>query len=301
MENNFEETVVTEEAEVTQPAAPEQPAEKKSFSDSVKDFSEKLDLEGKSKALMEGGTNLWGKLKALPKKVWIMIGAGAAALVAAIVLIAILTNTYKTPVSIMQSLENRKSYISSQDALLKQLNGYATKEVKAIIKIAKKAEDYKEDLKEDKEDFKESIEEMKEEYGSNYKIKYKVEDKEKLDRDDVKDFRDSLRDRAKSLAESIDEFIDEADSDDWEDMADEMGISKSQAKDLAKAALKLAKKLKSAKITAGYELSGTRTLSGKELDEPMESEWSMVVYKVDGRWVSQSTLSSLYFLAAALG
>ena len=117
----------------------------------------------------------------------------------------------------------------------------------------------------------------------------------------MKDFRDSLRDRADNLADSIDDFIDEAESEDWEDMADEMGISKSQAKELAKAALKLAKKLKSAKITAGYELSGTRTLTGKELDEPIESEWSMVVYKVDGRWISSSALSMLYMLASSLG
>lgn len=299
MENN--ENIVTEtpvEQEVTQPAA--QPAEKKNFTDTVKDFSEKMDLEGKSKALMAGGTKVWNKMKALPKKAWMMIGIGAAVLVAAILLIAHLNNIPTTPVNKLQKYYNAKSYKTQMEWLKDSANGFAKSELNKIISLMKKTEDYKEDLKDAKEDYKESVANMKEEYGSNYKYTFKVEDKEKMDKDDLKDYRDTVRSRAKTIVNNLEEFIDDADSSDWEDLADELGLSKSQAKELVKTCLKLAKKLKSVKITDGYELDVVRTLKGKEVDD-MEYDMSLTVVKVDGKWMSTSTLSSLLSLASSIG
>lgn len=297
MENNFENPLAPE-SDVTQ--TPQQAAQKKGFTESVKGFSAKLDLEGKSKKLMEGGNNLWSKMKSWSKKTWITIGAVAAVLVVGLVLWAILSNTYKTPVNIMQKQANATSYKTDFELLKQQLNGFASSEMNSIIKIYKKSDDYKDNIDDAKEEFKEDLADMKDEYGSNFKYKYKIEDKEKLDKDDRKDLQEYVRDIAKELAEEIDDFIDDADSDDWEDLADEMGISKSQAKDLAKTCLKIAKKLKSVKISAGYELDVKVTLSGKELDEPEEHDTTVTVIKVNGRWMRESALTSLLSMAGYL-
>ena len=96
------------------------------------------------------------------------------------------------------------------------------------------------------------------------------------------------------MGESILEKYEDLDSDDYEDIADELGISKSQAKKVVKIAKSVGKKLKKAKVTKGYELEVVRILKGSELDEPEESDSTVYVYKVNGRWISSSHIIALY-------
>lgn len=220
------------------------------------------------------------KVKALPKKIWALVAAGVVAVIALIVVLSILGNTYKTPIKAAEKLLNTKSVSKIIDKAPTLLNGFGDSEAKKLIKIAKKSDQYK-DMIEDAEDaFEEATEMLKDEYGKNYKIEIKVEDKEKLEKDDVRDFRDQLRDIS-DLADNLDDL----DSDDYEDMADELGISKGQAKDAVKELKKFCKECKSAKVSAGYELEIVVSIDGSEAEEPTETEMTVRVFKVDGRWV----------------
>lgn len=267
MENNIYEDGVAPEIKEQQV-----PAEKgKDFVGTVKD------LLAKGKVL---AISLFEKAKTLPKKVWIAAGAAAIVVIALIVVLSILGNTYKTPIQNAEKLLNSSSVDKIIDRAPSLLNGFGESEAKKAIKILKKSDRYK-DIKEDLDDgYAELIENLKDTYGSNYKFKIKIAEKEKLEKEDLKEFRDQLR-QIGDLSKQIDEMK----SEDYEDMAEAIGISKSQAKDLAKVVKNLAKKCKSASVKDGYELDLVVSITGSELDEPEEFDLTVRVFKVDGRWV----------------
>ncbi|MBQ8769177.1 MAG: hypothetical protein IJZ15_06000 [Oscillospiraceae bacterium] len=262
---------VAETAEVTEAA----PAEsKKSITDILACVADK------GKELIENPKPLLDKIKAVPKKIWIAIGGGVAALIAIIVVISLLSNTYKTPIKAAEKVLNSKSVNQVLNRAPALLNGFGEDEAKVLIGIAKKTDYYK-DYSEDIEDGFESVIEMLEEnVGKNYKISLKVTDKEKLEKDDLKAFRTQLRSIGK-----MGSMLEDMENEDYADMADELGISKAQAKKAVKNILAFCKDCKSAKVQKGYELTIEVKLTGKELDEPIEQEIHFDVFKVDGRWV----------------
>ncbi len=243
-----------------------------------------------AEAAVEGTVEQTPKKKGIP--VWVWIAGGAVVLlIAVIVLISSMNNTYKTPLELEMKLRNSKTYSAYEKAEQNIANGLAESEQAKLAKIMKKAEDYKDNLEDAKEEFEEEIEELEEEYGKNYKYSYKIEDKDKIDDDDLKDLKKKIRDWAKDGAENIEEEIEDYDSDDWEDMADELDISKADAKNLAKAYIDYYKYWKDVKVTAGYKLEVTYITTGSELDEPEEDEDNVVyVVKVNGRWVDADEL-----------
>lgn len=222
------------------------------------------------------------------KKALIFSGIALAALVVLILLIVLVvdlaTNTYKTPVKLMEKYANKQSYYDTYDRQAELSNGFLSSEYKDMAKIYKTTDDYKEGIDDEKEDFKDRIADLKDEYGSNYKYTYKITDKEKLDKDDLKDYRDNLRNMADMYEKQVEESKD-FDSEDWEDIADEMGVSKGNAKKYYKILERIRKKYATAKVTDGYKLEVTVTITGSELDEPIESEREITVYKVNGRWI----------------
>ena len=233
-----------------------------------------------------------------PVKLVAILGGAAVTLIALIVILAsIFTNTYKTPLNLMMDRANEKKASKVLDAEIDTLNGLCEKEYKALEKLMQKSDDY--DQEEIEEEYEEYIDEMKEEYGKNYKYSYKIEDREKLDKDDLKELKSDIKSLAKQIKNVLDEMED-FDSDDWEDLADELGLKKSQAKKLEDILEDVYKELKSVKVTKGYELTVKVTLKGSELDEPEEEEDTICVYKVNGRWVSEESLSSLYAFAYLL-
>lgn len=220
------------------------------------------------------------KIKSLPKYVWGIVAGGVVALIALVVVLSLLGNSYKTPIQKAEKLLNAKSLSKIVDKAPSILNGFCETEAKNILKIIKKSDDYADAMEDAEDEFADIIESVQDECGKNYKIALNVEEKEELERADVRAFRDELRDIAEYA-----EDLDEMDSDDYEDMADEMGITKSQAKDLVKQLEKACKKCKTASVTAGYKLSVVVSVSGSEMDEPEETELTVNVFKVDGRWV----------------
>lgn len=264
MENNFENTVVTEEK--TSPVV--------NIVNKVKD------------AVMGVVTKVKEDPKGFGVKLGAIVLAAIIAIVAVFVVIGALSNNYKTPIKTMQKFANQKSYYDMYDRQIALANGFCEKEIKAIAKLYKSTDDYKDELADAKEDFKDAIEERKEELGKNYKVKYKVIEKEKLDKDELKDIRDNYRDQADALENQLEEYED-FESEDWEDMADSMGFDgdKSKAKKYVSILKDLRKEYKGAKVTAGYVLTVEITTTGSELDEPIVEEDEITVVKVNGRWI----------------
>lgn len=237
----------------------------------------------KGKEMIANPKAVWEKIKAVPKKVWIGIGAGVAAILALILCLSIFTNTYKTPIRLLEATLNNKKASAQMTKEAAQYNGLCEKEYKKIAKIMKKSDSYDEAL----ESYEESIEYKKENYGDNFKIKYKITDKEKLDKDELKDIQKAIRSEGKGYYN----YYSDLESEDYEDIADSLDISKSQARELAKQYKSIGKTLKSAKVTKGFRLTVTKIITGSELDEPIEQEdIEICVYKVNGRWVSDRVL-----------
>jgi len=276
MENNFFDN--NSETEVLQPVeqpVEAQPAEKTfNFADVANSVADK------AKDMVANKGSFMDKIKAIPKKVWILAGAAIAALIVVCVVFSILSNTPSAPINAAEDVLNAKSVTKMIDKVPSVLNGFGESEAKKIIKILKKSDQYA-DIIEDAEDaYAEMREELEDEYGKNFKIKFKVTEKEELEKEDNKIFRDQLR-RIADLGEQLEDM----DSDDYEDMADTLGITKSQAKDMVKALESFCKDCKKAKVTKGYELTVVASITGSEVDEPDENELTIRVFKVDGRWV----------------
>ena len=244
-------------------------------------FMEQPQAEEQAAAPAQAG-NFLSKLNL---KLIIPIVAVIAVLAIAIpILYGVFFNNYKTPLKMAAKIENAKTYDAQVKATI-NASGFLKKEVKGIYNIVKKSEEF--DLDEERDDYKEMVEDLEEEYGKNYKFYIEVEDKEKLDKDDLKDYKDELKDTGKAMKSQYEDL----DSDDIEDMADYMGLSKSNAKKLVKLMESAAKKMRSAKVTAGYELSVKYMVKGSELDEPEELyEDEIVVLKINGKWVNLDDL-----------
>lgn len=251
------------------------------------EVSEFLD-EGAQQAPQSGFQKLFNEHKNK-----LIIAAGAiVAIVALILVLSFLGNTYKTPVKLMEKQANNKKFSAMFDSSTAVLNGFLEKEVNGVLKIMKKSDSYEDMMEDQKDYFEDHLEDMEDEYGKNFKYTYKIVDKDELEKDDLRDFRDNLRSLADEI-EWLEDEVDDFDSDDWEDMADELEISKGDAKDLVNEILDIGKVCKKAKVTAGYELTVEILLDGSELDEPEESEMTVYVYKVDGRWIAYEGLNAL--------
>lgn len=229
------------------------------------------------------------------KKLLAMAGIAVVAIVAIILVISLFAkgpNKYTTPLDLEMKVQNAQSYKEYEKAQLKLSNGLANDLAEDALSIMKKNDDYKDYIEEQTDDYKDKVEDLKDEYGKNYKYYYKVEEKEKIEKDDLKDIQDEIRDEFKSLYSET----KDVDSDEIEEIADMMDIKKSDVKKLLEAAKSYYKKMKSAKVSAGYELEVTFYVDGKELDEPEELGTETIeVYKVNGRWVTLDNLDISLF------
>ena len=227
------------------------------------------------------------------KKLLAMAGIAVVAVVALILVISLFAkgpNKYTTPLDLEMDLKNAKTYKAYEKAQLGQTNGLADDEMKDLMKIMKKSDEY--DVDDMKDDIEDKVEDYKDEYGKNYKFYYEIEDKEKIDKDDLKDIEDELQDEARDMYDEI----KDTDVDDLEEMMEMIGLKKSDAKKIKSIMEGFYKDLKKAKVSAGYELEVTYYVDGKELDEPQEMGTRTIeVYKVNGRWVNLDNLDISLF------
>ena len=230
------------------------------------------------------------KITGMPKKVWIPVASAVVFLAVAISLLSgILTNTYRTPINRLMAISNKKNTSNIMKTHVRQLNGFSEKEVTAFLKAAQACDTYEDMLDTMKDQQERQVETWEDQYGSNYSFSYEIEDKEKLEKSDLREARDYIKNIAKEIKDVID-ATEDFDSDDWEDAADSLGCSKSEAKKLIKSMENVYKVWKNADVSAGYELSLIIIVDGRDLDEPEESETSVNVFKVNGRWVSADAI-----------
>ena len=227
------------------------------------------------------------KWMASHKKIW--IPTVAILLVLAIVVpvvVAGVTNTYKTPLNLAMDFVNTKEHKDPVKSMLKLLNGFSEDGFSEMFAALKKS-DYFEDLAEYMQDSLESlIEGFEDEYGENYKVAYKIEDKEKLEKADLRELKKAIKEAATYLKNNALDEAEDYDSEDWEDMADTLGVSKADAKKIVKALERIYQEWKDVEVTDGYELTVTLIANGSDLDEPEEEEQIIKVYKVNGRWIA---------------
>lgn len=228
----------------------------------------------------DGG--VMGKVKKFPVKLLALVGGGIVAVLLLVFLVLpLLFNTPKAPVKAAEKLVNSKKLSQVIDRAPNLLNGFCESEVRQIIKIAKKTDAYKDVEKDAEELFAEGIKVVEEILGSNYKIKLAVVDKEEIDKDDCEDYQEMLNDAAEEALDSLEDVDDDA----IEDAADQMDMKEGDVKKLLKALKSICKKAKKAKISAGYAATVKITISGSELDEDIELEVPISLWKVGGRWV----------------
>ncbi len=270
-------------------AAPAKPANA-----AFADFAGKAKAKAKELAQDERIAKGVEKVKKVPKKAWIAMAAVLAVLIVGFFAYSIFSNTYKTPISLYMNYINDRTHKDPNKDELKLNNGLCYDELNAIYKIMKKSDDYEDELEYAQESWEDLVASLEEQFGDNYKFSYKIEEKEKLDKDDCKDYQDKIRSYGKSMDNSLDEY-DDFDSDEWADMADDMGLSRANAKKYVKQMKNICKELRKAKVTAGYELDIIIKVKGSELDEPAELEWTVCVYKINGRWYTNDlpSMSSL--------
>ena len=88
------------------------------------------------------------------------------------------------------------------------------------------------------------------------------------------------------------------DSKTWGELSYELGLSKAETKKLMALIGELGEKYRRVRVSEGYELEGTRVVRGNDLDDELESDFTLTVLKVNGRWVSAfSSPDILEFLA----
>lgn len=234
--------------------------------------------------------NVKEKAQEQPKKFAVIGGGIVALIIALIVTFSLLGNTYKTPIKNKEKLINMKKGYSLETFADYGTNGFAEKEIKAILKSLKEMdpdyfEDYKDNSAEEKDEYKEL-------YGLNYKVSFEIIDAEELEDKELRTCRDELRSISEGLS-SYTEFFDDFDAGDWKDFAEENDISKSGAKKYISNIKALAKKLKKAEVSKGRKLNMLIKYTGSELDEPEEYNTVRTVVKVDGRWIDSGAFSEV--------
>ena len=241
-----------------------------------------------------------GKIRSVPKKAWI-IGAGAiCAAAAAVIVVSLLGNTYKTPVSWAEKMQNSRSaeklIALSQDSVA----GFLGEDLETIMEVMQTTDAYEILLDYAIEQYDEgTVEDWIDIYGEDYKYTFEVEDKERLDRDDLKAYKSELTEIANHWLDAVERVGMVVSLDDF---ADHLGVSKAKARKFLSAFESVMKELKSADITDGYELSILITVDGEELDDPEEESRTMCVYKINGHWISEDILMiAISFAVSAIG
>ncbi|MCR5664516.1 MAG: hypothetical protein K6G17_06530 [Oscillospiraceae bacterium] len=229
------------------------------------------------------------------------IGIIAAALILVIVLIVVIAgsgNNKYAPVKALEKLANAKT-MTREKYYSTLLNGVDKGNVSKIVKILSKGEDFKDDSEEWSESWKENFEEKQDEYGKNYKISYKndKESEDKVDKDDLKSYKNTVKGVGDNYLAAAKELKKMKNSE-LKDLAEELDISVKDLKKLGEYMEAIGKALKKADISEAYELTVDTRITGKELDEPEEDDISLVVLKINGRWVS---MNSIYLLRSLLG
>lgn len=202
----------------------------------------------------------------------------------AVVGVQMLTNNYITPIKTREKYANKDEY-SAEKAYLEYSNGLCRKEWKHIFEIMHNSDVYMDVMDEVEELVIKKYENKLDKYGDDYKIKCEVVGKLELEKSELRDYRSYIQNYVDMYEELADEAEDFS-SEEWADAAEEMDLRKSEVKELVAEYRSLAEEMGRVRVDKGYELEVKQTITGSGLEEPEENDVTVVVLKVNGRWVS---------------
>ena len=125
-------------------------------------------------------------------------------------------------------------------------------------------------------------------------LKMQKEAEEKLDKEALKNDRDEMRSMGEELLETAEEYR-EMDSYEQLEAADRLGLSAGELRKMVDYLESLGKRFKKAEVEAGYDLEVVETITGSELDEPIEDYDDITVLKINGKWVCYELLRNYTF------
>lgn len=252
--------------------------------------TKKINMDQLRKAANAGKEKLGKYKKLLNKRNLILAVVVLVVLIGGVLALRYATNNYMTPI---HKLEKMESWKKGNAAKLFQeaLEDIGVTNGKELFKLMDKSELLEEAMEGWNESLEASIENTMDKYGDDFKVTYKLLDKTQLKKSELRNYKKQIRNVFSYLESEMDETKD-YDSDDWEDLADELEMTKAQVKNLVAAIKQLADDVSHVEVTDGYELELTRIVTGSELDEPEEDDVTIVVLKINGKWVS-STMTSM--------
>ena len=80
---------------------------------------------------------------------------------------------------------------------------------------------------------------------------------------------------------------------DWREIADEADLTKDEAKKLIKVYGEFVDVMEPVQVTEGYELQLSDSITGELLEKPQQSMRTVIVLKLNGRWVWLDVLDYL--------
>lgn len=249
----------------------------------------KINMDQLRKAANVGKEKIGAFKKLLNKRNLILAVVVLVVLIGGVLALRYATNNYMTPVHKLEKMESWKKGNATK-VFQESLENIGVTNSKELFKAMAKSEILEELLEAWDESMEASVENTLDKYGDDFKVTYKLLDKTKLKKSELRDYKKELRNSFSSL-ESIVDQTKNFDSDDWEDMAEELEMTKGQAKNLIAVIKELTDDVSHVDITDGYELELTRITTGSELDEPEEEDVTVIVLKVNGKWVSYTMAS----------
>ena len=199
------------------------------------------------------------------------------------------TNNYYTPIKLMEKYANAEEY-RIENKQRDYSNGLAQKEWKKIRAILQKSDSYVDAIEEYEEEVIESYEAGLDAYGDDFVISYAEKGKSELSKSELRDYRSDLQDYVDMYEELVEE-TEEYDSSDWGELADEFDLTKADTRELIEQFEKLVDQMGRIEVSEGYEVELERTITGSLLEEPEIEEVTIVVLKVNGRWIAYSTFT----------
>lgn len=198
----------------------------------------------------------------------------------------ITSNTYETPIQMLEMYANKKEYFDMIDAYLKLLNGFCEDETEALMTYLTPTKSYTDSIEENKKDFEDDLAEKIEKYGSDFVCTYTITDKEKVNADKLESLENSF-DSLVSIYDELIEKMEDADEDVWEDLAEELNFSVSKTKELVGIVQDIRNGLEGTEVDEAYDLTVEVKYEG---DESEIEEQEISVIKVNGRWTCTSAL-----------
>lgn len=252
--------------------------------------TKKINMDQLRKAANAGKEKLGKYKKLLNKRNLILAVVALVVLIGGVLALRYATNNYMTPIHRLEKIESLKKGNAAK-LFQEALEDIGVTNGKELFKLMDKSELLEEAMEGWNESLEASIENTMDKYGDDFKVTYKLLDKTQLKKSELRNYKKQIRNVFSYLESEMDETKD-YDSDDWEDLADELEMTKAQAKNLVAAIKQLADDVSHVEVTDGYELELTRIVTGSELDEPEEDDVTIVVLKINGKWVS-STMTSM--------